>query len=177
MADTTEAIDLTLDELREVTAFATRWAESVLVMYERALSDDARPREALEAAREFASGAPRSKALRTAAWAAYRAALDASDAVASNAAHAASAACGAAFLHPIATATQVKHVVGSAAYAARAVELDTGDPREADGVVGRAAHDASPVVVDVLRRYPAAPSGGGRVGELVRALDGALRAR
>jgi hypothetical protein len=29
--------------------------------------------------------------------------------------------------------------------------------------------------VDVLRRYPAAPSGGGRVGELIRQLDASLR--
>jgi hypothetical protein len=30
-------------------------------------------------------------------------------------------------------------------------------------------------VVKVLRRYPAAPHGGGRVGELIRQLDGSLR--
>jgi hypothetical protein len=34
---------------------------------------------------------------------------------------------------------------------------------------------AHPVVVDVLRRYPAAPPGGGRVGELIRQLDASLR--
>jgi hypothetical protein len=36
---------------------------------------------------------------------------------------------------------------------------------------------ATPVVVEVLRRYPAAPPGGGRVGELLRDLDEALRGR
>jgi hypothetical protein len=30
-------------------------------------------------------------------------------------------------------------------------------------------------VVDVLIRYPAAPHGGGRVGELMRQLDASLR--
>jgi hypothetical protein len=30
-------------------------------------------------------------------------------------------------------------------------------------------------VVDVLRRYPVAPPGGGRVGELIRQLDASLR--
>ncbi len=34
---------------------------------------------------------------------------------------------------------------------------------------------ANPVVVDVLRRYPVAPRGGGRVGELIRPLDPSLR--
>jgi hypothetical protein len=29
--------------------------------------------------------------------------------------------------------------------------------------------------VDVLRRYPSAPRGGGRVGELIRQLDASLR--
>ncbi|WP_076259519.1 putative immunity protein [Intrasporangium flavum] len=177
MPDTPDTVDLTLEELREVTAFATRCAETVLPLYERALPDDPRPREAVEAAGEFAGGAARSKALRTAAWAAYRAALEAPDPVASNAAHAASAACGAAFLHPLAKATQVKHVVGSAAYAALAVELDAGDSGAADAVVARVVGHASPVVVDVLRRFPDAPGGGGRVGGLVRAVDAALRAR
>jgi hypothetical protein len=36
---------------------------------------------------------------------------------------------------------------------------------------------ATPVVVDVLSRYPAAPPGGGRVGELLRELEAALRGR
>jgi hypothetical protein len=30
-------------------------------------------------------------------------------------------------------------------------------------------------VVDVLNRFPQAPDGGGRVGELIRMLDAALR--
>jgi hypothetical protein len=34
---------------------------------------------------------------------------------------------------------------------------------------------AGPVVVGVLLRYPNAPSGGGRAGELWRRLDAALR--
>ena len=34
---------------------------------------------------------------------------------------------------------------------------------------------ADHVVVDVLRRYPSAPPGGGRVGELIRELDASLR--
>ncbi|HEX6352474.1 hypothetical protein [Actinophytocola sp.] len=34
---------------------------------------------------------------------------------------------------------------------------------------------ATPAVVDVLERHPAAPAGGGRVGELIRMLDADLR--
>ncbi|CDZ58905.1 Hypothetical protein NGAL_HAMBI2605_02580 [Neorhizobium galegae bv. orientalis] len=89
---------------------------------------------------------------------------------------AALAAAGAAFLHPLAKAAQVKHILGSAAHAARAFELAA-----QENPAGEASHMAQtpirphPVVVDVLKRYPAAPTGGGRVGELVRQLDASLR--
>jgi hypothetical protein len=73
-------------------------------------------------------------------------------------------------------ATQVKHILGSAAHAARAFELSAGD----DPAVGLDQITQSrilppPVVADVLRRYPSAPPGGGRVGELIRTLDASLR--
>ena len=87
-------------------------------------------------------------------------------------------AASAAYLHPLAKAHQVKHILGAAAHAARAAELTAGGDRDvgADHIV-RARRRATPVVVDVLSRYPAAPPGGGRVGELLRDLDGALRGR
>jgi hypothetical protein len=83
---------------------------------------------------------------------------------------------GAAFLHPLPRATQVKHILGSAAHAARAFELFAGD----DSAVGleqiaQSRILAPPVVVEVLRRYSSAPPGGGRVGELLRTLDASLR--
>jgi len=85
-------------------------------------------------------------------------------------------AAGAAFLHPLAKATQVKHILGSAAHTARALELSAGgDPVVGAGHLAQSRMLAPPVVVDVLRRYPAAPSGGGRVGELIRELDASLR--
>ncbi|GAB3209650.1 hypothetical protein GCM10027294_24900 [Marinactinospora endophytica] len=76
----------------------------------------------------------------------------------------------------MAKATQVKHILGSAAHAARAFELSAGDdPAVAAEHIARARARARPVVVDVLRRYPPAPAGGGRVGELIRRLDVSLR--
>lgn len=67
-------------------------------------------------------------------------------------------------------------MLGLAAYAARAAEIDAGD----DLSVGAAGVDwalqhAPAAVVAVLRRFPDAPNGGGRVGELIRVLDAALR--
>ena len=113
------------------------------------------------------------------AWAAHRAAQEARDAgqaAPSDAARAAGSACGAAFLHPLPNATQVKHILGSAAHAARAFELADGDDRTVGADhVAKLRILARPVVVEVLRRYPAAPPGGGRVGELIRLLDASLR--
>jgi type II secretory pathway pseudopilin PulG len=172
-------IALSRSELRAVVGYAVACARPALAIFERECPDDPRPRAAIEAAQAFADGAERTKALRDGAWAAQRAAREARDAgqaAASDAARAALAAAGAAFLHPLANATQVKHLLGSAAHAARACELAAGD----DPAVGRdyLAHTrllAPPAVVDVLRRYPSAPPGGGRVGELLRILDAALR--
>jgi hypothetical protein len=49
------------------------------------------------------------------------------------------------------------------------------DPAAGAEHIARSRTLAPPVVVDVLRRYPAAPPGGGRVGELIRRLDASLR--
>jgi hypothetical protein len=43
--------------------------------------------------------------------------------------------------------------------------------------IEHARRRATPTVVDVLKRHPEAPHGGGRVGELLRYLDQALRSR
>lgn len=170
------AIDLGDDELREVTGFAARCASAVLPIFEREVPDDERAREAIDAARRFAEGGRRTSDLRTSAWAAFRAAQVAATPAAAEAAHAASAAAGAAFLHPLAHADQVKHVLGSAARAARAVELEAGDaPGVGEGYLEEELPEVPEMVVDVLRRYPPAPGGGGRVGELMRLLDARLR--
>nr|WP_269328572.1 Imm5 family immunity protein [Kineosporia babensis] len=161
-----------MDEIRAVTGFAVACAQTVLPIYEQADPDDPRPREAIEAAQAFAEGAARTKRLRDCAWAAHEAARDSHDAMnasASSAARAAAHTCGAAFLHPLAKATQVMHILGSAAHATRAFEL-TGQ----EDFVSMPSL-AGPVVVDVLRRYPPAPAGSTRVTKLVRQFDDALR--
>lgn len=87
-------------------------------------------------------------------------------------------AASGAYLHPLADAHQVKHILGAAAHAARAAELMAADDRDVGADhIEQARRRASSAVVDVLIRYPAAPPGGGRVGELLRDLDEALRGR
>ena len=168
--------ELTTDELRAIAGYAVACAEPALVIFQKARPDDPRPAAALEAARVFAEGAPRSRLQRTAAADAHRAARDATTDAARHAASAAGDAAAAAYLHPLAKATQVRHILGSAAHAARAAELARGDdPVVAEYVITAAAKRATPVVLDVLARYPRAPKGRTRVAVLMQRLDSLLR--
>jgi rifampin ADP-ribosylating transferase len=167
---------LTMDELRAVAGYAVACAEPALVIFQKHLLDDPRPAAALQAARVFAEGAPRTRLQRATATDAHRAAREATSDAARHAAIAAGDAAAAAFLHPLSTATQVRHILGSAAHAARADELARGDdPVVAEYVITAAAKRATPVVLDVLTRYPRAPQGRNRVAVLMARLDEMLR--
>ncbi|MBB1254066.1 exonuclease SbcC [Streptomyces sp. OF3] len=186
-----DTIELGEAELREITGYAAAAARRVLPLFEEGLPADARAREAIEAAERYAAGGRRTAELRRRAWAAHRAAREAAtreagtwaggaaagDAAAVvDAARAASHAAAAAYLHPRASAHQVKHVLGAAAHAARAAELAAGgDARVAAAALERARAEAPAAVVAVLGRLPVAPPGGGRVGAFIRELDAALR--
>jgi hypothetical protein len=173
VAEGPDRVALSIEELRALAGWAAACALEVLPLFEEHIPDDTRPRQAVESALEFADGGPRTTALRVHALDAYRAALEADAPAAAHAASAASAAAASAFLHPLAKATQVKHLLGSAAHAVRALEIaDTAAVLEDQRRTGPTAPD---VVVAVLRRYPPAPVGGGRVGELMRSLDERLR--
>jgi hypothetical protein len=76
----------------------------------------------------------------------------------------------------LAKATQVRHILGAAAHAARAFELSAENDSSAGGdCLAHCQMLADATVIEVLRRYPPAPRGSGRVGELMRELDGSLR--
>ena len=179
MADDSTTIELSRSELREVASYAVACARPALAIFERERPNDRRPRAAIDAAQAFANGGERTKTLRDSAWAAHRAAQEARDAgqaAATDAARAAGHAVGAAFLHPLPKATQVKHILGSAAHAARAFELSAGDdPTVGLDQIEKSRSLAPAVVVEVLRRYPSAPPGGRRVGNLMQILDASLR--
>jgi hypothetical protein len=178
VANDSSEIILTMEDLRAVTRYAAESALEVLEIFERAHPADSRPRDAIDAAWTFARGGKRGKTLRDTAWAALKAARDADTAAAGDVARAAMSAASAAYLHPLADAHQVKHILGAAAHAARAAELVAGDDRAVGADhIEQARRRATPIVVDVLGRYPGAPPGGGRVGELLRDLDEALRRR
>src|SRR5664280_1177393 len=108
--------------------------------------------------------------------AAHAAAREATTEAARDAARSAGHAAAAAYLHPLAKSTQVRHILGAAAHAARAAELAAGGDRSVGAAqIEHARQRATPALVAVLRRYPAAPSSGNHVTELMSALDTALR--
>lgn len=147
-----------------------------LPVFEAEYPTDARAREAIEGARAFAQGGKRIAALRAQAWAAYAAAREAENPAAADAARAAQHAAAAPYLHPRASSHQVKHVLGAAIHQARALELAADGDEEVGGENLRwAIGHASSTVRDVVQRLPVVAAGRGRLGELFRQLDAALR--
>ncbi|MFX4292926.1 putative immunity protein [Streptomyces bohaiensis] len=169
-------VELTMDELRAVAGFALLSAEDVLPVFETAHPDDARPRAAVRAARAFVDGERRTKLQRVSSLDAHRAAREAGSDTAQLAARAAGDAAAAAYLHPIAQATQVGHILRAAANAARVGELRAGDdPAVGLALIEEARLRATPTVIDVLSRYPLAPTGRTRTAHLMSLLDSSLR--
>ena len=168
--------ELTMDELRVVARYAVESAQEVLPLFEEANSEDPRPRSAIEAAWEFANGAARTKLQRITALDAYRTAKSVAHEAGQHAALAAGDAAAAAYLHPLANATQIGHILRATANAARAAELSAaGNPDVGDALIEQARRRATPALIDVLNRYPLAPVGKSRVAHLMKTLDTSLR--
>jgi hypothetical protein len=169
-------VDLSADDLRIVAGYVATAAEALLPFYADVHPGDARPRDAVAAAWLFVGGAPRTVLQRTTSMDAHRAAASAGDEVARLAAQAAGDAASAAYLHPIAEAHQVGHILRADANAARITEITAGSgPTAAHDAILRAAERATPELRDILRRYPRAAAGRSRTAQLMKMLDGVLR--
>ncbi|MFC5814569.1 putative immunity protein [Nonomuraea harbinensis] len=169
--------ELTMDELRVVARYVAESAQDVLPVFEEAVPGDLRPRAAIDAAWEFVNGARRTKLQRVTSLDAHRAAREAGAEAARLAARSAGDAASAAYLHPIAKATQVGHILRAAASAARVAELNAGgDPAVGDMMIDQARQRATPTLIAVLCRYPLAPTAKTRVAQLMSTLDASLRA-
>lgn len=139
MSDVVGDFTLTMDELRAVARFVTESAQEVLPVFEEAAPEDSRPRAAIDAAWEFINGAKRSRVQRVASLDAHRAAAEAASEATRLAARCAGDAASAAYLHPIAQAGQVGHILRAAASAARIEELVAGgDPAVGESSIERA---------------------------------------
>ena len=169
---------LTLESLRAMGGWAADCAERALSVFETSAGSDSRPRAAIEGIREFAGGGKRMARLRSLACEANAAAREIGDPAAAAAARAAGLAAASAYTHPLADVHQTKHIVGPAAYAALALELDPdADPRVADSEVRWAIEHAPSEAREVLLQMPARQAGKSRLDTILHELDAGIRAR
>jgi hypothetical protein len=169
---------LSLESLRAIGGWAANCAEKALFVFETRAGSDSRPRAAIEGIREFAAGGKRTAQLRSLAMEAHAAAREVGSPAAAAAARAAGLAAASAYTHPLADVHQTKHIVGSAAYAALALELDQeGDPTIGDSEIGWAIAHAPADVREVLLQMPARQAGKSRLDTLLYQLDAGIRAR
>jgi hypothetical protein len=116
--------------------------------------------------------------LRTLAVEANAAAREIGDPAAAAAARAAGVAAASAYTHAPADIHQTKHIVGPAAYAALALELDhDGDPWVADDEVRWAIEHSPSEAREVLLEMPPRRAGKSRFDTILYELDAGIRAR
>jgi hypothetical protein len=169
---------LSLDSLRVLGSWAADCAEKALPVYEAHAHADTRPRAAIEGIRVFAREGRRTATLRSLALGALAAAREINNPAAAAAARAAGLAASSAYTHPLADVHQTKHIIGPAAYAALALELDNaGDPITGDGEVRWAIEHAPSEVREVLQQMPARHEGKSRLDMLLYQLDAGIRSR
>lgn len=167
---------LSLDSLRAIAAWSADCADRALPVFEARAGSDPRPRAAIEGTRVFARGGERVAQLRSLAMAAHAAARAQADPGAAAAARAAGLAAAVAYTHPLVDVHQTKHVVGAAAYAALALELDRGGDREVGDAMVRWALEHAPAEArEVLGHMPPRADGRSRLERLCFALDSGLR--
>jgi hypothetical protein len=126
----------------------------------------------------FAGGGKRTAQLRSLALAAFSAARDAGNPAAAAAARAAGLAASSAYTHPLADVQQTKHIVGPAAYAALALELNQGgDHSIGDNEVIWAIEHVTPEVRAILLQMPAREIGRTRLENIMYKIDVSIRDR
>ena len=163
---------LSLESLRSLGGWAADCAERALSVYENYANSDSRPRAAIEGIRVFAGGGKRTAQLRSLALAAFSAARDAGNPAAAAAARAAGLAASSAYTHPLADVQQTKHIVGPAAYAVLALELNQGgDHSIGDNEVIWAIEHVTPEVREVLLQMPAREMGRTRLENIMYRID------
>ena len=178
MARASRYFSISLESLRSLGSWAADCAERALPVYENYANSDSRPRSAIEGIRVFAGGGKRIAQLRSLALSAFSAAREADDPAAAAAARAAGLAASSAYTHPLADVQQTKHIVGPAAYAALALELNQGGNHSiGDNEVIWAIEHVTPEVRAILLQMPARDIGKTRLENLMYRIDNSIRGR
>lgn len=173
-----EYFDIKIEELQSLGKWAADCAERALPIFENVEKQDSRPRKAIDGIRAFSNSGKRTNHLRKLALDAYRASLETKDAAASAAAQSASLAAASAYTHPFKDIKQARHILGSAAYSAFAIELsnDSGQKigeREVKLAIASATYEVSVL----LEKMPAQKIGTKRIDQLFYGLDSGIRNR
>lgn len=170
----TPDFDLSMEDLRAVAAFNLACALQVIDLFEAVKPHDARPRDALAAAEGFVRGGPRSRAQRISAPAAHRASKEVSGA-ASHAAMAAGDAAASVYLHPLADAAQVGHILRGPSHCVLALEARAVEPLTRAAAAAAILEWSTPAVAEVLCRYPSAATRDRATAEVLWFLDVQVR--
>ena len=163
-----------MEDLRAVAAFNLACALQVIDLFEAVKPHDARPRDALAAAEGFVRGGPRSRAQRISAPAAHRASKEVSGA-ASHAAMAAGDAAASVYLHPLADAAQVGHILRGPSHCVLALEARAVEPLTRAAAAAAILEWSTPAVAEVLCRYPSAATRDRATAEVLWFLDVQVR--
>ncbi len=166
--------------LRPIALWAARFAEEALAVFEIRHPGDVRPREAMEAGREFGNGKKRDKNLRMLAFAAMKSRKDV-DEPSKHAVQAAILTASVAYTHTDLQAglqgiRQARHILGPIVYAALALETAVNNPILGNDLLQRAVKSAPPEVGRILAHMPPQPHKEARAETLFFELDSALRA-
>jgi hypothetical protein len=168
--------ELSIESLRILGRWAAECAERALPIYEELKNGDTRPRDAINGILVFSDGGKRTAKLRVLALDAYRASLETKDPAASAAAQAASLAAASAFTHPLVDVQQTKHILGSPAYAAFAIEIKkNNDPKYGNDEVRWAIEHVQNEICDILLKMPGRAEGKSRLDKIMYDLDTGLR--
>ncbi len=166
--------------LRPVAQWASTYAREALAVFESRHPGDIRPRQAVQAAQEFAQGKKRGQHLRTAAFDAMKAGKGV-DKPSKHAVQAAVLAAAVAYTHTdlqtgLQGVRQAQHILGPIVYAALAAETAANTPEAGDEMLQRAIAGAPAEAGRILRHMPRQPNKGQRIDVLFAQLDAALRA-
>jgi hypothetical protein len=166
--------------LRATALWAADFAEQALPVFESRHANDARPREAIEAGREYGQGKRRDKNLRVLALAAFKIGKNV-DEPSKYVTQAAALTAAVAYTHTdlqtgMQGVRQAQHVLGPIVYAALALETAAGgEPIIGDDVIHHALKSAPSSVRYILKHMPPQPKKDGRLNSLFFDLDSGLR--
>lgn len=175
MADTLSNSTKDQALLRPIASWAAGYVEQALPIFENDYPNEPRPREAVEASREFGKGKKRDKDLRLISMAAFKLGKT-SEGPSKYVTRAASAVAAIAYTHTdLATGIQgirqARHILGPVVYAA----LSLGE--DGEELLNDAIATAPPEVRFILQQMPVQPSGKKQEDILFERLDIGLRSQ